>query len=386
VKKRHVAGITVTAVLGAAVLAIARSTAWFQSLGGRVSGERLDRARRSPQWANGRFENSPATPTLAPGSLSGMLRMQVCGEEVRYAPHPIPVETRKRVDYERPPESGLRVTWMGHSSAVLEIDGLRVLTDPVWSERVSPSSWAGPKRFFRPPIALDELPSIDAVVISHDHYDHLDMATVKALSARGTLFLVPLGIGAHLQRWGIPAARVRELDWNEHALLNGVTFTATPSLHFSGRGVTNRNSTLWSSWVIAGPRHRVFFCGDSGFFDGFRGIGRDHGPFDLTLISSGAYSSSWPLIHMTPEDVVQAHVDVRGQVLLPIHWGTFNLAFHDWNEPAERAFRTAAERGVSIVVPRPGQMVEPSRLAGSPREPWWRESRPASVENTRMNN
>jgi L-ascorbate metabolism protein UlaG (beta-lactamase superfamily) len=302
-----------------------------------------------------------------------MLRMQVCGEEVRYARHPIPVETRKRVDYDRPPESGLRVTWLGHSSVLLEIDGLRVLTDPVWSERVSPSSLAGPKRFFGPPIALDELPWIDAVVISHDHYDHLDMATVKALSARGALFLVPLGIGAHLQRWGIPVAQVRELDWNEHVLLDGVTFTATPARHFSGRGVTNWNSTLWSSWVMEGPLHRVFFCGDSGFFGGFRDIGRDHGPFDLTLISSGAYASAWPLIHMTPEDVVQAHVDVRGQVLLPIHWGTFNLAFHDWNEPAERAVRTAAERGVRIVVPRPGQMIEPSRGAASPGEPWWRE-------------
>ena len=367
------AGITVTAVLGAGAVTAARSTGWFRSLGGRVSGERLDRARRSPQWAGGRFENSPATPTLAPGSLSAMLRMQVCGEQVRYARHPIPMETRKRVDYDRPPESGLRVTWMGHSSVLLEIDSLRVLTDPVWSERVSPSSLAGPKRFFGPPIPLAELPSIDAVVISHDHYDHLDMATVKALSARGAPFLVPLGVGAHLEKWGIPAAEVRELDWNEHVLLGGVTLTATPARHFSGRGVTNGNSTLWSSWVIKGPRHRVFFCGDSGFFDGFADIGRDHGPFDLTLVSSGAYASTWPLIHMTPEDVVQAHVDVRGQVLLPIHWGTFNLAFHDWNEPAERASLAAAERGVSIVVPRPGQMVEPSHVAGSPREPWWRE-------------
>jgi L-ascorbate metabolism protein UlaG (beta-lactamase superfamily) len=262
---------------------------------------------------------------------------------------------------------------MGHSSALLEIDGLRVLTDPVWSERVSPSSLAGPRRFFAPPIALDELPSIDGVVISHDHYDHLDMVTVKALSARGALFLVPLGVGAHLEKWRIPVAQVRELDWNERVLLDGVTFTATPARHFSGRGVTNGNSTLWSSWVIAGPQHRVFFCGDSGFFGGFRDIGVGHGPSDLTLISSGAYSSAWPLIHMTPEDVVQAHVDVRGKVLLPIHWGTFNLAFHDWNEPAERAFRKAAERGVSIVVPKPGQMVEPSRVADSPREPWWRE-------------
>jgi L-ascorbate metabolism protein UlaG (beta-lactamase superfamily) len=302
-----------------------------------------------------------------------MLRMHLCGEQVRYARHGIPVEARTRADYDTPPDSGLRVTWMGHSSLLLEIGGLRVLTDPVWSERVSPSSWLGPKRFFEPPIPLDELPSIDAVVISHDHYDHLDMATVKALSDRGTLFLVPLGVGAHLEKWGISASQVRELDWNENVLLGGVKFTATPARHFSGRGLTNGNSTLWASWVIAAPRHRVFFCGDSGFFGGFRDIGRDHGPFDVTLISNGAYDRTWPMIHMTPEDVVQAHVDVGGRLLLPIHWGTFNLAFHDWNEPAARAVAAAAERGVSIVVPLPGQSVEPSCVADLPRGEWWRE-------------
>ena len=372
-RKSRVAGITVTALLGAAVVALTRSTDWFQSIGGRLSGEGLDRARRSPQWSGGRFENSMATRTLVPGSLFPMLRMQVCGKQVRYSRRPIPVEARKRLDYGTPPESELRVTCMGHASVLLEIDGLRLLTDPVWSERASPSSLTGPRRFFQPPIALDELPSIDAVVISHDHYDHLDMATVKTLGARGTLFLVPLGVGAHLQKWRIPEAQVRELDWGEHVLLDGVTFTTAPARHFSGRALTNGNSTLWSSWVITGPRHRVFFCGDSGYFGGFRDIGRDHGPFDLALISAGAYSSSWPMIHMTPEDVVQTNVDVRGQLLLPIHWGTFNLAFHDWNEPAARAFAAAGERGVRIVIPRPGQMVEPSRVTDIPRDKWWSE-------------
>ncbi len=300
--------------------------------------------------------------------------MHTCGRQIRYPRRPIPVDWRKRLDYDTPPASGLRATWMGHASVLIEIDGLRLLTDPVWSERVSPSSLAGPKRFFEPPIALDELASVGAVLISHDHYDHLDMATIKALGARGTLFLVPLGVGAHLERWGIPLAQVRELDWSEQVLLDGVRFTMTPARHFSGRGVTDRDSTLWSSWVIAGPRHKVFFCGDSGFFGGFRDIGREHGPFDLTLMSGGAYSPTWPMIHMTPEEVVQAHIDVRGQLLLPIHWGTFNLAFHDWNEPAARVFAAGAQRGIPIVIPRPGQMVEPSRVTDLPAAKWWRES------------
>ena len=221
------------------------------------------------------------------------LGMQVFGRQVRSPRRPVPVETREALDYDTPPVSGLRVTWMGHACVLIEIDGLRVLTDPVWSERVSPSSLAGPKRFFQPPIALAELPAIDAVVISHDHYDHLDMATARALGARSTLFLVPLGVGAHLEKWGIRVSQIRELDWCEQVLLDGVRFTAAPARHFSGRGMTNRDSTLWSSWVIGGPRHSVFFCGDSGFFGGLRDIGGKHGPFDVTLISTGAYSPAW---------------------------------------------------------------------------------------------
>jgi L-ascorbate metabolism protein UlaG (beta-lactamase superfamily) len=341
------------------------------SLGGRLSGARLDRARRSPQWRGDRFRNPDPTRTLMPGSLRAMARQQLCGEQVRYPERAIPVEPRRARDYAAPPATGLRATWMGHASVLLEIEGLRVLTDPVWSERVSPASFAGPKRFFEPPIGLGELPSIDAVLISHDHYDHLDMATVKALGARGTAFFVPLGVGAHLETWGVPESQIRELDWGEQVRLDRVTLTITPSRHFSGRRMTDEDRTLWSSWVVAAARHRVFVCGDSGFFGGFREIGRAHGPFDMTLISSGAYSSLWPMIHMTPEEVVQAHLDLRGELLLPIHWGTFNLAFHDWNEPAVRVSAGAAERGVRVVVPRPGQRIEPSRIADLPRDEWW---------------
>ncbi len=300
-----------------------------------------------------------------------MARQQLCGEQVRHPARQIPVESRTARDYDLRSPAGLRATWMGHATVLLEIEGLRVLTDPVWSERVSPTSLAGPKRFFAPPIGLDELPPIEAVLISHDHYDHLDMATVKALGARGAAFLVPLGVGAHLEAWGVPGGQIRELDWGEQVRLDRVTFTVTPARHFSGRRLTDEDRTLWSSWVISTPRHRVFVCGDSGFFGGFREIGQDHGPFDLTLISAGAYSSLWPMIHMTPEEVVQAHLDVRGDLLLPIHWGTFNLAFHDWNEPAVRVSASGAERGVRVLVPRPGQIVEPSRIADLPRDEWW---------------
>ena len=301
-----------------------------------------------------------------------MIEMQLAGDQIRRPPRAIPVERRATSDFEAPPANGLRVTWMGHACALIEIDGLRVLTDPVWSERVSPFSAIGPKRFFEPPIPLRELPAIQAVVISHDHYDHLDMATVRALAARGAAFFVPLGVGAHLEKWGVPAAQFRELDWGEESSLGNVRFACVPSRHFSGR-LPRENSTLWSSWMIVGPRHRVFFCGDSGAFDGFRDVGRAHGPFDVALISSGAYGPQWPMIHMTPEEVVEANVALEGRLLIPIHWGTFNLAFHDWNEPAERALVAATRRGVAIALPRPGEMVEPASIpVDSPVRDWWR--------------
>jgi L-ascorbate metabolism protein UlaG (beta-lactamase superfamily) len=365
------AGVTALAALGAAAAALARSTDWLGSFGGRASGRRLERMRRSRQWGNGRFQNPVPTRTLSAEGFAQTVHLQVTAGASRYPRRGIPVETRLRADFETAPASGLRVTWMGHATVLVEIDGLRVLTDPVWSERVSPSTLVGPRRFFAPPIPLPDLPPIDAVVISHDHYDHLDMETVRSLAKSTAVFLVPLGVGAHLERWGIPGAQIRELDWGEKTVVGGVSLSPAPARHFSGRRVGARDATLWCSWVIASDRHRVFYSGDSGYFDGFREIGSEHGPFDLTLVSVGAYSPTWPAIHMTPEEVVQAHLDLRGDLLLPVHWATFNLAFHGWNEPAARAVVAAKRLGARLIVPRPGQMVEPSKPPAE--EEWWRE-------------
>ena len=373
----RVAALSVGAVGATGLAVLARSTEWFASLGARATGERLERMRRSPQWSAGaqRFVNAMPTHTMLPRDAARSLRLQVAGGETRYPVRPIPVEARRRSDFERPPASGLRATWLGHATALVEVDGARILTDPVWSERVSPSTLVGPRRFFEPPIALADLPRVDAVVISHDHYDHLDMETVKTLARTGARFCVPLGVGAHLERWGMPASQIDERDWGETREIAGVTITATPARHFSGRRLSDRDATLWCSWVIAGPRHRVFYSGDSGYFDGYRDIGRDHGPFDLTLMSLGAYGPTWPLIHMTPEEIVQAQRDLRGELLLPIHWATFNLAFHAWNEPALRMAADAHAKGVRFTIPRPGEMTEPARLleAGSEPAEWWKE-------------
>ena len=266
----------------------------------------------------------------------------------------------------------LAVSWLGHATALVEIDGYRVLTDPVWSLRCSPSRTVGPQRLHPPPLGLDALPELDAVVISHDHYDHLDMSTVKVLArTQRAPFVVPLGVGAHLRAWGIPSERIIELDWNAATRIGDLRLVCTPARHFSGRFLS-RNNTLWASWAILGPEHRAFFGGDTGYAQGFAEIGSTLGPFDLTLLPIGAYNKSWPDIHMNPEEAVAVHRDLSGDagVMVPIHWATFRLAPHPWAEPVERLLPAAAGAGVAVAVPRPGGRVIP---AASPEvETWWR--------------
>ena len=347
--------IVVLVLFAAAVILLLRSTEWLASLGGRTVAKR--------------FRNTePTRMTTAP--FTEMLRRQFFGGEQREPLAPVPVVRRTAKDYAAPPASGLRATWIGWSSVLVEIDGRRVLTDPVWSERCSPSTLVGPKRFHPPPIVLDELPPIDAVVISHDHYDHLDMPSIRTLAARGTHFAVPLGIGAHLQRWGVAAGQIHELNWNENVDINGLAITATPARHYSGRNPLRPNGTLWASWVVKGSDHAVFFSGDTGYSEGFKAIGANHGPFDLTLIKIGASDPTWVEIHMSPEEAVQVHRDVRGRVMLPVHWATFNLGFHAWRDPADRAVAAAQKDGVNIVVPQPGELIEPGRDIPQPSQ-WW---------------
>ncbi len=334
------------------------------ALGGRPSGARLRRVLQSPHYRDGAFHNTAPTRMLSADDSFRVARDFAGGGRDR-RPVPIPVVTPSV------PSAGANasLTWYGHATVLVEIDGARVLIDPLWSDRCSPLSAVGPKRLHRVPAALTDLPRLDAVVISHDHYDHLDMPTVRALARlQDAPFLMPLGVGAHLERWGVPDARIIELDWEENATVAGLTLTATEAQHFSGRGL-RRDGTLWSSWVIAGERHRVYYTGDSGFFSGYADIGRRHGPFDATLMQVGAYHHAWPDIHMFPEEAVAAHLDLRGSLLIPVHWGTFTLAPHPWAEPIDRLWAEAKARDVRLAVPRPGERVD--LAAPPPLEPWW---------------
>jgi L-ascorbate metabolism protein UlaG (beta-lactamase superfamily) len=265
----------------------------------------------------------------------------------------------------------LRVTWLGHSSVMINIDGFRLLTDPVFKKRVS---IFGPTRINgEVPVAMDQLPDLDAVIISHDHYDHLNRFSIRGLKEKTRCFIVPLGVGARLERWGVPAGRIVELDWwQEHPLNEALMVAATPAQHFSGRGLTDRNQTLWASWVIETKHHRLFFSGDSGYFDGFEKIGAVYGPFDLTLLECGAYNRAWADVHMFPEQTVQAHLNLKGDILHPIHWGTFNLSLHSWYDPMERLAAAAKVYGICSATP----IVGDTTIFGErvPTARWWRSA------------
>ena len=364
----------------AVVLATLVAAGWAvlsqPQFGAPMTGARLQRALANPQYRDGRFVNlEPETPTSA-ASLGNYIVRQFSGDEVREPPAPLPVIAVDPAALAAPPAaSGLRAFWIGHASTYVEIDGLRVLLDPVFAERASPLP-VGPRRFHPPPIALADLPPIDAVLVSHDHYDHLDMDTVRHLAQRGARFFVPLGIGAHLERWGVPTAQIDELEWWQERSLGSVRIVSTPTRHYSGRGLGTRSSTLWSSWSVLGPRHRFFYSGDTGHAKVFQEIGTRLGPFDLAFVKIGADGpgQSWVDIHMTPEQAVQVHRDVRARRMFPVHWSTFNLAYHDWDEPIRRAVSEAARAGIELVTPRLGEWVDADRPFQSTH--WWDTVRP----------
>lgn len=345
----------------------------MKSLGAKAQGLRLERMHASPMWHGDGFRNiHPVLAGLRDASAGRpSLGDFLCGGERRVPRGPLP-SLDPREAWSRS-SGGLRATWLGHSTVLVEIEGYRVLTDPVWGPRASPSRMAGPKRFQPVPVALEAMPPIDAVVISHDHYDHLDYPTIRELAATEVPFVTSLGVGAHLEHFGVPAQRIVELDWWQSHTLPGseVQVVAAPSQHFSGRGLKDRNATLWSSMVIRSPRHAVFFSGDTGLTTQYAQIRERLGPFDLVMLEVGAFHPSWGDIHLGPRNALKAHALLGGGSFLPIHWGTFSLAMHAWDEPAETLLALGAQHAVPLLMPRLGEPVEPAQ-ADDGVTPWWR--------------
>jgi L-ascorbate metabolism protein UlaG (beta-lactamase superfamily) len=342
------------------------AVAGWTAFGRAAEGSRLERMHASKQWAGNSFDNP--LPLFNDVWLS--IRSSVSGSAVASPSVALPVVRPDPSLFQSSPAGGLRITWLGHSTTLIEIDGRRILTDPVWGERTSPFSFMGPKRWYAPPIALDDLPAIDVVLLSHDHYDHLDAPTIQRMVAWESRFIAPLGVGAHLEYWGVPAARITEVDWWDRVSIDELTIHCTPARHASGRHLFDQNATLWAGYALVGPAHRVFFSGDTGMFPELSDIGARFGPFDVTMIEVGAYHQAWPDWHMGPEQAVTAHRMLRGKAFLPIHWGLFDLALHGWTEPVERTSVAAEKAGVDLLLPKPGESIVPGQTRTAR---WWPE-------------
>ena len=348
----------------------------------RNSGHALpSKIEGSPQYKDGKFNDMGNALNMSIIDYASTTWDFLFTKNHRTPDTELPVKQVDLSHFNNQHSDQLNVTWLGHSSLMINIDGYKILTDPVFEKRISVF---GPTRFNGDvPLDIQQVPKIDVVIISHDHYDHLNKNTVQRLIDRSNKFIVPLAVGARLIDWGVPPGKIVELDWwQEYRLDQKLLVAATPAQHFSGRGITDRNKTLWASWVIKTPFHKLFFSGDSGYFSGFKQIGDKYGPFDMTFIECGAYGKSWPKVHMFPEQTVQAHLDLKGIVLHPIHWATFNLALHPWYEPMVRLTAAANSKNVKIAGPVVGETTVYNMNIPAAR--WWEQAmqRSSGVINT----
>ena len=336
--------------------------------GAKSKGAYKAKLEQSPNYVSGKFKNIEETVVMKNTDWGRMTEYFNNGDKVPNFSLPVVKMSREGLNVVS--KGRTRLTWFGHSAVLLQIDGKKIFLDPMLGKVPAPHPWLGSNRFNDTlPLGIDELPKLDAVLISHDHYDHLDYGSISRIKNKVSMFYVPLGVGAHLRSWGVNDAKIIELDWWDEVNFGGITLVATPARHFSGRGVFDRYSTLWCSWVIRGKNKNLFFGGDSGYDASFKAIGEKYGPFDFAMLECGQYDVQWPEIHMMPEQTVQASVDLNSKLLMPIHWGAFKLSLHSWKEPVERVIKKAEEMNVALTTPRIGESVILSESA--PVAHWW---------------
>ena len=338
--------------------------------GGKPDGDSAGRMIHSKNFRGGKFINLVSTRV---STSSGKSKISIFDwifpPDGKNPAKPLPSESFDRNSFTEG-----KFVWLGHSTLLMKTSGVVIMTDPVFN-RASPVPLIGNPFALQHPIAIDDLPTVDAVIISHDHYDHLDYQAIKDLSERVDRFFVPLGVKAHLQRWGVNGERISELDWYESELYRGLKLTLAPARHFSGRRFNNRNETLWGSWIVESKTLSAYFSGDGGYSETFKTIGQKYGPFDIAFMENGAYNLNWANIHMLPEQTVQASIDLNARVLFPIHWSKFDLSVHPWDEPIIRVTAEAKRRDVTVATPFMGEVFDLDKL---PPAPWWEALRTES--------
>tara|TARA_B100000795_G_C22789524_1_gene436231 strand:+ start:777 stop:1904 length:1128 start_codon:yes stop_codon:yes gene_type:complete len=360
-------------ILSIIVISIIIGLTWYQTspeFGGEISKSKLKEYEKIDHFKAGVFvNNTPTSMDMPAGKFISIMIDFIKGNPKGKPAYDISVS---KIDSTKIANNKTvnQLTWFGHSAFLVELDKHKILIDPMLGNVPAPHPLLGSARYSKElPISIEKLPFIDAVIISHDHYDHLDYGSIQKLKAKVGHFYVPLGVDAHLIEWGIDSSKITALDWWETAELNDISFIFTPSRHFSGRGISNRFTTLWGSWIIKGKNDNIFFSGDGGYGPHFKEIGDKYGPFDFSMLECGQYSKDWADIHMMPEESAQAAKDLNTKVMMPIHWGAFTLALHDWTEPVERVIKAAKKLKIPISTPEIGKTIEWKK--GAIVFPWW---------------
>ena len=330
---------------------------FYPSIGGSQSEGKMEMFKKSGHYEKNIFINQiPTSMDMNLSKIISILKDFIGGVPNQAPKIPLPVLPVDSMTIVSKHDSLVKITWFGHSAFLLEINGKNILLDPMFGEVPGPHPWLGPSRFSNGiPIEIEKLPRIDAVIFSHDHYDHLDYESVLKLKDKVNQFYVPLGVGSHLLAWGVADEKIHELNWWDEILQDELKLVFAPARHFSGRGILDRNTTMWGSWIIKSKAFAIYFSGDSGYGPHFKEIGKKYGPFDFAMLECGQYDKRWESIHMLPEQTAQAALDLNTKLAMPIHWGSFVLALHSWKDPVERLTKKAQELNVNVITPKIGE-------------------------------